>query len=257
MNRFFRYVRFGVAACLLAACTPARTGVIGNTLTTNIKPHISITAQGQLHVLAHGKITPYAETDRMGAKAGVSFDYALFADDNATASPEAPCFAYAAIVRLAQPNMWRFHPPVPAQNVLFSGSTTMDGIVFLHQVLHIPSHNDWASDVWTVNGQQSPTCWIIKRWTAHLGDDARAIMEYREPWKGEAPVSASIGAMGNNAGETLQAFVSRADAAFSVNRKGGDFSVGNTPPASKLALPEKDPDIARLFGAIAATGNDN
>ena len=87
MQAFFRCIRLLFATLVVAACTPARTGVIGDTLTTNVKPFISITGLAPLRVSAHGRQWLGAATNQMGTTVTVSFDYAVFADSRLIAYP--------------------------------------------------------------------------------------------------------------------------------------------------------------------------
>ena len=257
MHRFFRNIRILLAACLLTACTPARTGIVGNTLTTNVKPLVSITGLAPLSVLAHGTLRPEAVTDRMGSNEMVTFDYALFADNGETNRP-VERFAYAAIVRLAHPNAWRFHPPVESGTALSSGSVSLDGLAFMHEILRTPSLDDWSSDIWRENNRDVPEQWLVKRWTAHLNESVRVVMEYREPWPDTLrPLSTSAVVASGPGADALLAFIERADAAFKVEKKGGTFDKSTPPPGTRLAIPKKDPDVAKLVGTVMARDNDS
>lgn len=252
MRRFFHSVRVVLTACLLTACAPARTGVIGNTLTTNVKPYISITALPPFSVLAHGTLRPETETDRMGSREMTIFNYAVYADADAHSGPVSR-FAYAAITRLEHANIWRFQPPTPSGAALYAGNTSMDGIAFTHQVLRVG--DDWGSRIWRENGRETPEYWIAKRWTAFMNDGIMAVMEYREPWpEALTPLSPNLTVISGPAGEALLTFSRRADAVFMVEKKGGTFDKNSPTPPQVLTVP-RDPDIAALVGEVVTTGH--
>ncbi|CAK7062761.1 MAG: hypothetical protein DELT_01494 [Desulfovibrio sp.] len=256
MHRIFKNIRLLLAACVLTACTPARTGVIGNTLTTNVKPPISITGLESLTVKAHGVLRPETATDNATAREMVTFNYAFYADKAPAADIPANRFAYAVIARISTPKAWRFQPPSKADEALSARNITVGGIAFFEQILRVPSENDWGSGVWRKNGKNVPRYWLAKRWTAHLNDEVRAVMEYREEWPTEINAfSRDLLIVSGNAGQALADFNKRADAAFTVEKREGDFNKGQTPP-SEYAVPENAPVIRKLIGEVVTTGND-
>ena len=257
MHRIFKNIRLLFAACLLTACTPARTGVIGNTLTTNVKPAISITGQSSFVVKAHGTLRPETATDNATAREMVVFDYAFFADKTPSETTSANRFAYAAIARVSTPKAWRFQPPAKADGALSAKTVTIKEVAFFEQILRVASQDDWGSEVWEENGNSVPRYWLAKRWVAHLNDEVRAVMEYREEWPAEMnAVSEDLIILNGNAGKALLAFNKRADAAFSVEKREGDFAGTQTPP-SEYSVSSKSPNITKLVGEVVTTGNDS
>ena len=259
MHAFFRHLRLFFAACLLTACSPARTGIIGNTLTTNVKPAVSITGASSFTVMAHGKLWPEVSTDIATAREMLSFDFALFADAGIMkTAKQADRFAYAAIIRISGTNAWRFQPTTRSADAFTTGDIVLDGIDWDWQLMRTPSRNDWPSAVWEKNGKDLPQFWLAKRWTAHLNDSVRAVMEYREPWpECIHAVSRDMLIMPGMAGDCLKTFIERADAAFTVEKKRGNFQSGESAPPSMLALPSTPPNLTRLVGEVVSTGSDS
>lgn len=254
VNRFFKNIRLLLAACLLAACSPARTGVLGNTLTTNVKPPISITGQGTLVVKAHGTLRPDTATDSLTVRESVAFNYAFYADGSPPADAPSNRFAYAVIARVSNTKLWRFQPPEKMNGAFSEQTVVLNGIGFSEQLLRVSSEKDWGSGVWRENGRPVPDYWLAKRWVTHLDEGTRAVMEYREEWPDAMSyVSAEMIVLGGSAGEALSAFIKRADAAFLAEKKAGDFNQAETPP-SVYRVPQKDPDVARLVGEVIPTG---
>lgn len=249
MRRFFQSFRLLLAACLLTACTPARTGVIGNTLTTNVKPEISITGQAPLAVRASGRLRPNSGMGAISDSADFTFDYAFFADNNAEQR-----FAYAAIVRIDNERRWLFQPPARFDGAFAVSDRIVGGFQWSIQLLRISSDKDWASDVWkSLDGDApasgEPEFWLAKRWITHLNDTTRALMEYREPWPGNVAVlGEDTVLLSDSAAATLQQFDARAETAFLVEKKRGEFDA-NT-PQPKAAKPRVPVNIAAMAGTV-------
>jgi hypothetical protein len=249
MKLHFRTVFLLFAVGALAACSPARTGVINDTLTTTYKPGLAITTNKPLALASSGKIWAPVKGDDIAAISSAIFDYALYVDP--TVSP-AEKFAYAAFIRLEDKARWMFQPQghgLPGQfgagkSVLPEGR---EGKIY---TLHVPSQNDWASDVLRENGHTPPEAWLVKLWVYSLDSDARAMAEYREPWPEyfEVP-SSDIMLLNDTSADFLRNFEKRAVAAFVFDATSADFSgVPQSAPAWKT--PRVDPDAERLVGDI-------
>ena len=243
MRRFFHMLRLFLAAVLVTACTPSRTGVIGNTLTTNTKPVISITGQAPLVVRAHGRLNPESGPTPGTGTASLFFDYAFFMPTDT-----ARCFAYAAIVRITGDTFWRFQPPTAFPGTFSEAQVHLGGFAWSEQFLRVSETNDWGCALYRENGGTAAEFWLAKRWVAHLNDATRAVMEYREPWPEDLRLIQGTLIMSDSAAEALTAFSARADAAFMVERKAGDFS------GQDKARPGKGtaavPDIPKLVGEV-------
>lgn len=246
MHPFFRNLCLVFAAFLPATCSSAKTEVIGNTLTTNVKPYISITGAAPLSVQGHGRLIPDVGSATSSIKASVQFDYAIYADSESGAVGK---YGYAAIVRLRDANLWRFLPQSEysksggAFHLAHKGEWT-------EQLLRVNADSkDWSSAVWTANNREIPQVWLAKRWSQNLNETIRVVMEYREPWPddlGEDPVNLPTA----EGGAELAAFVARADKAFSAEKKAGDFKAGIPTPATKLTMPREQPDVDTLVGSV-------
>ncbi|MCL1915922.1 MAG: DUF4851 domain-containing protein [Desulfovibrionaceae bacterium] len=248
MQGFFRFIRPLLAALVLAACTPARTGVIGNTLTTNVKPRISITGLAPLGLLSHGSQRFRAATDVTAITAAVTLNFAVFADLRPNAPPS---MAHAAIARFEDPARWRFLPSADSLEAFSASRTKLDGMDFVVQLLRTPAADDWTGGLWRDGGYAVPEYWLVKRWVAHLDDAARAVMEYREPWPDCLPeFLPGVVMVSESAYQCLNEFVTRADAAFLVERKGGDFKSGEAPSGSALTGANPSPDLQKIMGGI-------
>ena len=244
MRRFFQSLRLLLAACVLTACTPARTGVIGNTLTTNVKSSISITGQDSLVVRAHGRLYPDSGPTRTTRTATLSFDYAFF-----TSEARSDCFAYAAIVRIDDDKGWIFRPPARFPGAFSVADVSFGGFQWSEQILRSPAENDWPAAVWEELGGEKHDFWLAKRWVAHLDGTTRAIMEYREPWPVAMTfLSADTVVFTGQSGEALAAFIKRADAAFAVEQKGGDF--GKKAPEQRPAATSVQVSAPNLVGIV-------
>lgn len=248
MNPFFHSLRLLFPAILLTACTPARTGVIGNTLTTNVSPRISITAQPPWTVTAHGRFSPYSGRTTSIDRAILEYNYAFFTDTE----NDDDRFAYAGIVRLEHNSMWRFQPPTRFDDAFMDSSATLGGIHWSVQLLRIAKAEDWPGAVWKDSGKPLPSAWLAKRWIAHLDDKTRAIMEYREAWPGDIPMLASaMPILNDSAAAALQQFNERADAVFLVTKKAGDFTGQPAPNAGRRSF-RIQPDMPKLLGEVLA-----
>ncbi len=258
MPEFFKRFRLLLPALLLAACSPARTGLIGNTLTTNVRPLISITAQPPLTPLAHGRLHASGYGPAKNDPVALSFDFALFADPEVeartgSAEPGAAVerFSLAAILRITEQSL-QFQPKgQKAYNAFSISKVRLNGIDWTEELLRISSGGDWAAAVWRENGRAVPEFWLTKRWTAHLADRTIAVMEYREAWPAcLAPISRDVLIQNDPGGTCLQDFLNRADAAFRADRSGGDFKGEVKTPPSSLRLPREMPDITAMAGEL-------
>jgi hypothetical protein len=240
----------------LAACSPARTGLVGNTLTSNTRPAISITANTPLQPVAGGRLWFDLPSPQIQSSATASFAYAVFSIPH-NSGPVA-VHAHAIISRLEDTNAWRFqHDSFKDPKALsFSSGIAHGGYGWTAQIMHTPARGDWFSELWVVNGRQVPEAWLAKRFAALLNDGNKAIFEYREPW----PVNASMPAMDplitDISGDALTSFSQRADKAFSVSAERGSFEGAPTAPSALPVLPDIIPNLLRLVGEVASTGND-
>lgn len=237
------------AAAALAACSPARTGVVDGTLTTNVRPGMAITANKPLEFVSGGRTWSTIKANGTTATSNASFDYALFVDP---AVPPAEKFACAAFVRLEENTAWFFVPQgnnLPGQ---FGPATpalpaSREGRIY---TLHVPSENDWASDVLRENGQTPPKAWLVQRWVFSLESDVRAMAEYREPWPAsfDVPQSEFMPLRDADAGR-LRDFAKRARAAFSFEDTTAEFIAA--PQAGRAwNTPRAAPDVPRLVGEV-------
>jgi len=250
MRHIFHTLRLLLAACLFTACTPARTGIIGNTLTTNVKPAISITGQNGLTIQAHGRMRPNSGTTTTATTADLTFDYAVFTDAN-----NAGRFAYAAIVRIDNDKQWNFQPQVTFDNAFIVTSSAKGGFEWSMQMLRVASDKDWASEVWTDMGGDTPEFWLVQRWVAHCNSTTRAVMEYREPWpEGLSLMTSKTLILSDTAATILQHFTDRADAAFLVEKKLGEFDANA--PRLKTITPHTPVNIPKMVGTLIDLHNN-
>ncbi len=247
----FPYLRISILAAalaLLAACSPVRTGVTGNTLTTNASPSASVTANAPFALAGHGRLWVTPASDAMGNSTSASFDYAIYTD---AATPPARGFAYAAIIRLTDKENWFFEPQtwkLPGALYMRSESGPI-GLAWTTQVLSVPSaYDDWISDLWRTNKQDVPETWIAKRWIASMDDGMRVLVEYREAWPQCAEEFTPGLPLTSKEDMCLRDFGKRADAVFTVAP--GATDLGAAAPPAGLALPQSLPDLGRLVGKV-------
>lgn len=248
MKPYARIVVLVAASALLAACSPARTGVVNGTLTTNLRPAISISANAPLALADSGRVWVSPKTHEVLGAATASFDYAVYTDSSA--SPAAK-FAYAAIIRLEDMKDWNFVPQGKSLPGSFSAKKKVDpqsreGTLY---TLHVPSAGDWASEFLAVNGIPVPGAWIAKRWVFSLDTGFRALAEYREPWPADLEIPDSdIILLRDSQAEFLREFERRAIASFAFDPAAGDFAAA--PPAAAWKQSPVLPDVAKLAGEI-------
>lgn len=235
-------------ACItLAACSPARTGVIGGTLTTNLRPAIGISV-GKPFILADsGRVWAMPKSNLQTNFANASFDYAVYTDPSVSPANR---FAYAAIIRLTDKEHWTFQPETVIPGVF--GRTTVPAVRGREGkgfTVRVERAGDWAGELLALNGARGPSVWLAKRWVFVLDTDARAIAEYREPWPEglEAP-ERGIMLLRDSDAEYLRGFEKRAEAVFSFGTDPGDFT--GAPPAAKWNHPREEPDVAALAGEV-------
>ena len=77
MKLHFRSAFLLLSVMALAACSPARTGVINGTLTTTYKPGLTISAEKPLALASSGRVWSGIKGDDIATISSAMFDYAL------------------------------------------------------------------------------------------------------------------------------------------------------------------------------------
>ena len=248
MKNTIRLFTLIAAMSLVVACSPARTGVVNNTLSTNQRPSISITPQSPLQLADSGRVWVSPKTDLTPGMTTASFDYAVYANPS---DSDPVVMAYGAIIRLENPEAWHFVPQGKTLPDSFGPREKLVGVGregFLY-TLYVPHSGDWASELLVANGKNVPEAWIAKRWLFSLESGVRALAEYREPWPADLSVPASdIMLIGDANRAFLREFDRRAESAFILTPDAQEFSA---PPASALWRSSPiPPDVARLAGEV-------
>lgn len=243
---------------VVAACSPSRTGMNGNTLTTNARPYVSMTANAPLALQGTGRLWISGEVTSKLSTPLVSLDYALFSDN---ASGPVTNSAHIFLAKIQDSTAWYFTPDSwPLCGIVASGLTLgADVLPWPSRIIKTPAAGDWISEMWRANGRNVPEYWIVKRWAAILDSDTKAIMEYREPWPDclEEYLPGSIMFSGDN-GQCLHHFLKRSAEAFSVGFEPAAFPNGSSlPPGLKPS--GTMPATKNLIGEISryAAGGDN
>ena len=252
MKTNFRILVVLAMSLSLVACFSARTGVVNGTLTTNVRPVVSIKANAPFVLADSGRLLPFPETDELPGLADASFDYAVYTDPSVSPASR---FAYAAIIRMDDMETWNF----TSQRMLPGAFGARQRVAHIGHggfvyTLHVPSVGDWGSDLLAANGTTPPTAWIAKRWVYDIDKGARAIAEYREPWPVNIDVpEAEILLIGDGGTKFLQDFERRALTVFSVAAELGDFS-GVQQVQSSWTKASSLPNITRLAGDVLRMG---
>lgn len=164
-------------------------------------------------------------------------------------------FAYAAIIRITNDKFWRFQPPTPFDEAFNDVRITGGGISWSEQLLQSSSKGDWASGLWEDMGGEVPEFWLVRRRVTHLDDTTRAVIDYREPWP-EAIRSILGGTLivTDEGDKALQEFLARADAAFLVEKKTGEFTADA--PKTEVKKPRIPLKSASLVGNVIQVHNN-
>ncbi|MDL2210174.1 hypothetical protein LJC26_05165, partial [Desulfovibrio sp. OttesenSCG-928-O18] len=107
MRSFTRVLCLVCAVVLLGACSPARTGVVDGTLTTNLRPAINIKANSPFALADSGRVWAFPLSEEMTRGNSATFDFAVYTDKSASPAGR---LAYAAIIRLEDDTNWVFVP---------------------------------------------------------------------------------------------------------------------------------------------------
>lgn len=257
MKRGMLHLLFISASLALFACSPVRTGVVDGALTTNEQPSATIKANTPYAFANGGRVwASPAVADDVTSDANLSFDYAVYADADASLGTR---FAYAAIVRFDDPGNWAFVPQGAKLPGSFGqakpfGPPELGGTM---HALRVESDGDWASGLLAANGVAVPQAWLAKRWVFTLDDAGRAMAEYREAWPdgldipdGEMPF------LRGNQEEYLRDFERRAVKVFTVDASRGDFSSAPR-TASQWKKSATAPDVVRLMGDVRRKYHDD
>ena len=232
---------------MLSACTPAFTGVTGNSLTRNNFPTGTITANEPLRLVAHGRQFVALRSDTMTSRPTGFFDYAVFSDSTEGLVTRS---AHSIMLRPTNANQWRFTMETwRGPNTFVIRNTGFDGMNWTEHLMSVPSQGDWFSDMWVASGREVPERWLVRRLSATPASFVRMVAEYREPWPPCMDPDIRSLDLVSNPGECLAPFLERADAAFTIQRAALDPAI---PPAgpSVLTLPSSAPNAARLAGEV-------
>ncbi len=232
---------------LLAACSPAFTGVSGEGLVRTGYPRAVITAEPPLRLMAYGRRYVTLKSDIMMLQPTGAFDYAVYSDS--TDGPVTKS-AHSIILRPTDERRWRFVlESWKAPNAFAMSSTGFDGMTWTEQLMTVPSEGDWFSDMWRASGREVPERWLVKRFSATPAEYVRMVAEYRESWPACLPDEIQWLELVPNAGECLGPFLKRADAAFSIQR-GSAGSVAAPAAPSILTEPSSSPNPTKLAGEV-------
>lgn len=255
MKRATLLCSLALALAVLSGCSPAQTGLTGNTLSTNTRPAISITANEPLQPVASGRLWVSMANNRdLFRNSTAAFNYAVFSEPGG--SGLVTRHAHATITRLNDNMSWRFQPDTWRESnaFTFSRNSPLEGYRWTMQTLRVPSQGDWFSDMWVANGREVPEVWLAKRWGALLNDSNKAVLEYREPWPDclEA-VDTDLLLISGDSAACLSGFNSRAANAFTT--AAANTPLEGTQPASVLTImPASSPNTLRLVGEVTETG---
>lgn len=256
MRSFTRVLFLVGFSFLLGSCSAARTGVIDGTLTTNLRPAISIAANAPFALAGSGRVWAYPFSKEMARGIAASFDFAVYTDKSVSPADR---FAYAAIIRLDDDANWVFVPQGHGLPGMFAGRkrvepASREGSLYS---LHVNSRGDWASELLQANGTETPEAWLAKRWVFSLDKGVRAMAEYREPWPQDLDVPGSgIMPLRDPQAEFLRDFERRALEAFTFGTEFGDFS-GVAQAGQAWIMPRSGPDIEKLVGEVMRVMHDD
>ena len=230
------------ATLLLAACSPARTGLSGSTLGMNTNPGIAVSVSPTCIPTENGRLWASATTDDLVNSPLISFSYVFYRDAD---RPEA--VLYTAIATLQDVGTWNFVPQPSRIPHTFGPVTRIADASLFGTVrnLCIPADSDWASLTMAEQGKNMPKEWLARRWVYSLDESTRAMAEYREPkpdWLETG--SKGILLISEKNSDYLREFEKRANAAFSFAK---------THTGSNEGLPSMNgpiPDVADLAGEI-------
>ena len=248
-----------LAALVSCSFDAARTGAVGNTLMTNVKPYIALRVDDAFTFFGAGKRNLATKTEATTDTASVWLHYAMFTAD-AGDGPEKR-FAWSAIARIDTPRAWQFQPGNQFQGAF---SKNLPGLepAFATEwegcLLRLLPENDWPSEVLAENSRSVPGAWLVARWTLHLDNATRALAEYRESWPEHiAPQGLDAPRfLRDDAVEYLDAFLLRARSTFTATKEKGEFKAVPETPLPHFILPRSRPDVTELVGRIVSSNND-
>jgi hypothetical protein len=128
------------------------------------------------------------------------------------------------------------------------------------QIFPVMAAGDWFSELWTLNGRQTPDFWLAKRWSATPDEELRIVAEYREASpscmreqllayaesrknKEFAPIQGKN--LANRCDREMEEFSARADAAVRLDE---DLSRPLDETGRKARLPDGRPNMRSLVG---------
>lgn len=255
MKALLRHASLVLTCAMLFACSPARTGVIDGSLTTNLIPSATVRANAPFVLADNGRIWVSQENfDDIMNPAPMSFDYAVYTEPGVSPASR---FAYAAIIWLEDPKAWTFIPqgaklPGSFGNVRPSGPPELGGTM---HTLCVPNTGDWAGEFLAANGTAVPEFWLAKRWVFDLHNDGRVLAEYREPWPDwlEKPGD-DLMLLRQRDVDYLLDFGKRAMDVFTVTAERGEFP--GAPSSGQWQTPSVRPDVVRLVGDVRRQYHD-
>ena len=231
---------------LLAACTPARTGVVDGSLASTLYPPISVEVDSSLVLHGHGREWVTLATNLLTTRPLGSFDYAVYSGGGA----EGPVTRHAHVIFLRPENTWTWVFVPESQGMLgalYYRQTAMDGMTVTEQIMPVSAKGDWLSALWRANGREVPERWLARRFSATPDRALRVVAEYREPWPACLPEDAASRLL--VPGECLEDFLQNSGDIFTFIRSVRDADAIVSAP-SGLKTPEISPNTRKLAGEL-------
>ena len=257
MNRWSRslFLFAILSLLLLSGCVPRQEITSDSGLYVSGRADFNISVTGDMALASAARFSTYVPSD-VTTKPSGRLRYALFADTGG-----GPVERQAHIIMCELPrNQWLWEKETWAMPESLSYEKDRKaGKYWTIQVFPVFSSQDWFSELWHINGRETPAFWLAKRWSATPEDNIRIVAEYREPapvcmrerLEDAAQKEQQRGSLlkgkelWRGCDREIQDFTVRADAAFNFEKAG---AIPNLESAPLTTLPTTNPDIVKLVG---------
>ncbi|MCL1915470.1 MAG: DUF4851 domain-containing protein [Desulfovibrionaceae bacterium] len=238
MKRHF-YIGLGLAL-LLAACSPAYTGLDGSIMYTNTNPDVAVVPNTGLMPMQSGVIYVNLDSDS-NLRPRTRVNYVIYGDDD---SAQVKRHAHVLFTEIIDRHQFQFMPETFSErNELGVKTVKIEGRSWTEHQRYENFEGDWFTRWWTMNDRNAPKTWIGKRWSRNEDPYTRTIVEYREPLPACASIEENqIMFIFNNVRinsptleckQEVDAVFARADAAFSIRRSSA-MQLGSAAPANAM-----------------------
>ncbi|MDR1491088.1 MAG: DUF4851 domain-containing protein [Desulfovibrio sp.] len=251
-----------VLAGLAQGCALQYTGAERDGFHAGGRTGVHVSVSPSLALAASGKFSVPTPSNVLTNSPSADFVFAAFGEEG---SGPVGASAHVILSELPYPDWrWEMETWARPESMRYSKLTAARRN-WTVQIFPLLAAGDWFSELWTLNGRQTPDFWLAKRWSATPDDELRIVAEYREPAPAcmreqlqtyaESRKNKEFGPLqgrelAGRCEREMEEFSSRADAAVRLDE---NLSRPLDETGIKARQPDKQPNMRALVGVAEFT----